>query len=190
MAFDAPSHEVLRYAAAALDAAGVPYMLTGSLASSLHGVPRTTQDLDFVIAPDERTLEALLLHFPADRFYVSRHTAFEALRKSSLFNVVDTESGWKLDFIIRKSREFSRVEFDRRVRVELFGATIAVATPEDVLISKLEWAKRSGSERQLEDAVGVLRTNKAKVDLPYIERWVGTLDLAPQWKAVVARIDP
>lgn len=179
--------EVIRQVLTALETAGVPYMLTGSFASSLHGAPRSTQDLDFVIAPDDRSIERLVDQFPPGRYYLSRSAAMEALRRNSLFNVIDLETGWKIDFIVRKSREFSTVEFDRRVSTELLGLKIFVATPEDIVISKLEWAKRSGSERQIEDVMGIVRSQGAQLDSGYVERWVGDLELGPQWAAALAK---
>ncbi|MEK7316941.1 MAG: hypothetical protein AAB011_12230 [Candidatus Eisenbacteria bacterium] len=179
--------EVIRQVVAALDVAGVPYMLTGSFASSLHGAPRSTQDLDLVIAPDEQSLERLVNQFPPDRYYLSRVAAFDALHRRSLFNVIALETGWKVDFIIRKSREFSTVEFDRRVKIDLLGAPMFVATPEDVVISKLEWAKRSGSDRQIEDVVGIVKSQGVRLDAAYVERWIGDLELRPQWAEALAR---
>jgi len=156
-------------------------MLTGSFASSLHGAPRSTQDLDFVIAPDDRSLDGLMDQFPPSRYYLSRSAATQALHHGSLFNVIDLETGGKIDFMIRKTREFSAVEFERRVPTVLLGIRLFVATPEDVVISKLEWSKRSGSERQLEDVAGIVRSQGPQLDTGYVERWVAALDLAPQW---------
>lgn len=119
-----------------LDAADVPYMLTGSFASSLHGIPRATQDIDLVIAPNPASLEALLASFPQDQYYVSRDAALDAYQRGSLFNVIDFASGWKIDFIVRKSRDFSLLEFNRRSPANILGTTVFVASPEDVLISK------------------------------------------------------
>jgi hypothetical protein len=187
MAYDTPPDEILPRLVGALDAAAVPYMLTGSLASSLHGTPRSTQDIDIVIAPDEAGLERLLASFPDDRYYVSRDSARSAFRHSSLFNVIDLESGWKVDFIFRKPREFSHIEFGRRIPTNVKGVAISVATPEDVILAKLEWAKRSGSERQIEDAAGILRTQAGALDSAYLERWVETLELRDVWAAAVAR---
>lgn len=187
MAYDAPPDEILRRLAGILDAAAIPYMLTGSLASSLHGTPRSTQDIDIVIAPDEGGLERLLASFPDDRYYVGRESARSAFRRSSIFNVVDLELGWKIDFIFRKPREFSRVEFGRRVQADVLGVPISVATPEDVILAKLEWAKRSGSERQVEDAAGILRAQAVSLDSAYLERWVESLGLQEVWAAARAR---
>lgn len=173
--------DVVRRLIHALDAAGVPYMLTGSFASSLHGMPRATQDIDLVIAPNPANLEALLKHFPEDQYYVNRETALEAYRRGSLFNVIDFASGWKIDFIVRKSRDFSMLEFDRRVPTKIFGTTLFVASPEDVLISKLEWAKLAESERQIEDAAGIIRTQGQDLDTAYIEDWTSKLGLQAEW---------
>jgi hypothetical protein len=179
--------EVVQQVVAALDAAGVPYMLTGSFASSLYGSPRATQDLDFVISLDARSLDALIERFPAERFYLSRAAAHQALQRTSLFNVIDLETGWKVDFIVRKSRDFSRAEFERRIPVDVFGTKLFVATPEDVLIAKLEWAKQSESDRQLDDAAGIIRTQGDKIDRGHIERWVAALGLEAQWAAALLR---
>ncbi len=173
---------LFRRIVALLNSAEIPYMLTGSFASSAYGTPRTTQDIDIVIGPSRRTLEALLDSLPEATYYVERDTAREALGNHGQFNVIDLETGWKLDFIVRKSRPFSREEFERRRTIELFGTEMSIATAEDTLISKLEWAKFSGSDRQIEDAVGILRTAGSRLDLHYIERWVGELGLDFEWR--------
>jgi hypothetical protein len=105
---------VIHRFAALLEAAGVPYMLTGSFASGYHGAPRASQDIDIVIAPSRASLDAFLSLLPEDRYYVSREAALDAFRRQSLFNVVDFASGWKVDLILRKGRPFSLTEFDRR----------------------------------------------------------------------------
>jgi hypothetical protein len=156
-------------------------MLTGSLATSYHGAPRATQDIDVVISPDRAQLLRLLASFSGER------TALEALNDESQFNVIDLETGWKIDFIIRRSRPFSRVEFERRKSVEVGGVSLVVATAEDVLIVKLEWGKIGQSERQLEDVAGVLRVSGDDLDYPYIERWVANLGLAAEWARAQSR---
>lgn len=181
MASDDSAEGTLQRTLVALTAAKIPYMLTGSLASAYHGAPRTTQDIDIVIAPTSGSLKALLEQFPADRYYVSSEAAHQALGSEGLFNVVDFASGWKVDFIVKKSRPFSVEEFERRQRAELHGATLYVASAEDVIVSKLEWAKMSGSERQLVDVAGILRTRGDALDIRYIERWVAALNLEHQW---------
>jgi hypothetical protein len=174
----------------ALELASVPYMLTGSFASTFHGAPRTTQDIDIVIAPTLGSLERLLREFPEDTYYVSREAALQAYGGEGLFNVIDFESGWKVDFIMRKSRPFSLEEFERRRSEELLGTTLFVASAEDVIISKLEWAQMSKSERQIQDAAGVLRTQADALDLQYIEHWVRHLALGPEWQLALSAAGP
>jgi hypothetical protein len=183
MASDAGPADVIERIARALESAGVPYMLTGSFASALHGAPRATQDIDVVIAPNLGSLRRLLRQFPEERYYVSRDAALEAYGSSGLFNVVDFETGWKIDFILRKPREFSQVEFERRTETDVLGVRLFVASAEDVLISKLEWAKLGESERQIRDAAGILRTQGSDLDVAYVAVWVKRLGLEVQWEA-------
>jgi hypothetical protein len=170
----------------ALDAAGVPYMLTGSFASSFHGAPRVTHDVDIVIAPVLGSLEALLRQFPTDKYYVSREAALQAYGAEGMFNIVDFATGWKVDLIIRKARPFSLKEFERRRPETLDGTEVFVASPEDVVVAKLEWAKLGESERQLKDVAGILDSRAGELDLAYVENWVGELGLSEQWKRAKA----
>lgn len=106
----------------------------------------------------------------------------EAWRRRGLFNVVHYESGWKVDLILRKERPFSRSEFERRIRVNLVGLDVWMATAEDTIVAKLEWAKAGESERQLRDVSGMLDASRDSLDFKYIERWVAVLDLADLWR--------
>ncbi|MBA3895278.1 MAG: hypothetical protein H0X69_16600 [Gemmatimonadales bacterium] len=176
--------DVFRRVVHALDAAGIPYMLTGSFASAYHAVPRATQDIDLVIAPDRGQLAELARAFSGPAYYCDLGAAQEALERESLFNVIDLATGWKIDFIIRKSREYSRTEFARRQRVAFEGLELYIATAEDVLLSKLEWAKLGESGRQLEDAAWLLRRRGDDLDFAYLERWVKGLQVGEQWETV------
>lgn len=141
MGFASGVESILQRLSSALDAAGVPYMLTGSFASSLHGAPRVTHDVDVVIAPTLGSLNQLLEQFREEHYYVSRDAALQAYGSEGMFNVIDLETGWKVDFITRKTRAFSVEEFERRREAEIDGVEVFVASPEDVIIAKLEWAK-------------------------------------------------
>jgi hypothetical protein len=167
-----------------LDGSGVPFMIAGSFASTAHGLPRTTQDLDIVIDPPTlAALDALIGSMPAEQYYVDPEMAHDALRHRSMFNVVDHASGWKVDFIIRKNREFSRTEFERRVQLSLLDVPVFMASPEDTIVAKLEWSKRAGgSERQRRDIAGILATVGEGLDRGYVERWVGELELQEEWR--------
>jgi hypothetical protein len=171
----------------ALDTAGVPYMITGSYASSVHGEPRASKDIDIVIAPTRDQLVRLMRLFPPDEFGAQEEAALEAMSYNSMFNVIDYETGWRIDFIFRKNRPFSVQEFKRRHVVALSGLQLFVASPEDVLIAKLEWAKMGESQRQIEDAAGILRIQGEHLDREYVEKWVRELELGTQWRAAIAR---
>jgi hypothetical protein len=168
-----------------LDAANVPFMIAGSFASSAHGLPRTTQDLDVVVdPPNPQALEALVRSMTSDLYYVDADAARDAMRRRSTFNVIDHASGWKVDFIVRKNRAFSRDEFGRRMRLALLDVPVYVASPEDTIVAKLEWSKQSGgSERQRRDIAGILATVGEQLDRAYVERWVRDLDLVDEWVA-------
>lgn len=157
-----------------LEGAGIPYMVSGSLGSVLHGEPRATRDVDVVIDPAEESLAALL-DAVAGEWYVSREAAAAALRERGTFNIVDSATGWKADLVIRKERPYSVEEFSRRRRADVLGVAAWVVSPEDSILSKLEWAQAGGSGRQIEDAAGVVRTNAATLDRVYLWRWAREL---------------
>lgn len=173
--------DVLRRVTAALDQAGIEYMLTGSFASAYHGAPRSTQDIDFVIHATSEQLKTLVQSLPEEQYYVDLEAALGAHERKSMFNVIDMESGWKVDFILRKSRVFSREEFNRRRRVVLHGISICIASVEDVIVAKLEWARSAQSSRQIEDVAAILKIRFGELDLGYVEKWIDDLDLSQQW---------
>jgi hypothetical protein len=173
--------EVLRRITSALDHAGIGYMLTGSFASAHHGVPRSTQDIDIVIAPSPTQLRTFVKSLPSVEYYSDLDAALEAHKRQSLFNVIDLATGWKIDLIIRKSRSFSLEEFDRRQLVTVQGLPLFVARAEDVVIAKLEWSKLAQSQRQLEDVATILKLRGEALDRSYLEKWISELDLKQEW---------
>ena len=104
-------------------------------------------------------------------------------------NAIDPESGWKVDLIVRKDRSFSRTEFGRRERAWLLGVEVALASLEDVLISKLEWSKLGDSELQRRDVVQLLERGGDRLEMGYLERWIMELGLEAEWQAVRARVE-
>ncbi len=102
------SSEVFRRITTALEQAGVAYMLSGSFASAYHGAPRSTQDIDIVIAANPEQLRTFVQSLPSGEYYADLDAALEAHTRQSLFNVIDLATGWKIDLIIRKSRAFRR----------------------------------------------------------------------------------
>lgn len=176
--------ELLLLVASRLSTLHIPFMLTGSVAAAFHGAGRATMDVDLVIDATRDQLRALVATLAAPDRYVSEGAAMDALDHESMFNVVDATTGWKADLIVRKSRPFSQEEFARRQAFEFEGSTLWVATLEDLVVSKLEWAKLGGSARQLEDVAAMLRVAEGAIDQSYVDRWIAELGLAAQWQAV------
>lgn len=159
-------------------------MVSGSLGSVLHGEPRATRDVDVVIDPAEESLKAFLDAVGRD-WYVSREAAFAAFGERGMFNVVDSATGWKADLVIRKDRPYSVEEFSRRRRANVLGASVWVVSPEDSILSKLEWSRSGGSGRQVEDAAGVARANAASLDRVYLRKWARELDLERELERIL-----
>jgi hypothetical protein len=175
------SAPVLRELIAALDHAGISYMVVGSFASNLYGTGRGTQDIDVVVSANADQIRVSLNGFSKNQYYFDVDAALEACRRKSMFNILDMERGWKIDIIFQKPGTFHQQAFSRRKAAQIEGVEVFALTPEDVIISKLEWAKMGESSRQLEDIAGVLKVQKDKLDISYIEKWVAELGLAAQW---------
>lgn len=146
-------------------------MLTGSVAAGYRGASRATMDVDAVIDPTALQLQAVVRRILNAGLSVSDDAANDALTTRGTFNVIDPESRWKADLIVRKHRSFSEQEFARRESVDFLGVTLAVASVEDIVLSKLEWATLGASLRQIEDVRALLRINAGAVDVEYIDRY-------------------
>jgi len=173
--------DVFRRITAALERVGIGYMLTGSFASADYGSPRSTQDIDIVVEASPTQLRAFVGALPDNDYYVDPDAALEAHSRQSMFNVIDQATGWKIDFIIRKSRPFSLEEFRRRQQVMLQGVPLFMTTAEDAVISKLEWAKLAQSQRQIEDVAAILTARWEMLDRAYLEKWITELSLEKEW---------
>lgn len=184
-----PEEAALRRVIELLTRSGIPYMLTGSFAASYHGRPRATHDADLVIDPEGGHFDDFLRELEAAGFYVSQVGARAALRQRRQFNVIDIETAAKIGLIIRKDRPFSAEEFSRRQVVAWGTLDMTIVSPEDAILSKLEWSQKGDSERQLRDAAGVLELNPT-VDRAYIARWAAVLGVVREWRAISAASDP
>ena len=171
----------------ALEAAGIPYLVSGSFASSAHGVPRSTNDIDVVIAPSQEQLRMLLTQFPSSLYAKDEEDAFDALSRKSQFQVIDYGTMWKVDFMIHNGTPFDNSRFARSQPIDIAGVRLQTATAEDMLITKLWWSKLGESNRQLNDAAGIIEVQGTKLDVAYIERWVKELELREQWLAALEK---
>lgn len=175
----------LRTVVRLLDDSGVPYMLTGSIVSAYYALPRATQDLDVVIAADEDGIEQIVQDLLKRNWYVDRKAAQEARRARGQFNAIDPSTGWKVDFIVRKDRPYSRVEFERRQRANLLDVEVWIASLEDVLIAKLEWSRLGDSALQRRDVIQLLERNRDRLDRSYVEKWIRELALQEEWSRAI-----
>lgn len=169
--------ELFRFVVSGLDSAEVPFMIVGSFASTYHGLPRATEDLDLVCELREDNFDKFVDVFSDEAFYFSPDQAKAAMLQRGMFNLIHSESGWKIDIIVKKERPFSEREFRRRISVELFEKQVSIASAEDTILSKLEWAKESFSERQLRDVAEILDSQKGKLDEGYLQDGIFELGL-------------
>ena len=167
----------------ALEQVGAAYVIGGSLASTIHGVVRTTLDTDIVaeLSLQQAQPFADLL---AGTFYLDIDTIRHAIRQHSSFNVIHLATMFKVDhFFISKGRPFDRQQLARRQRWIAdpgSGRTIYVTTPEDTVLTKLAWYRLGGemSDRQWRDILGVLAVQGDRLDLAYMRQWAATLDVS------------
>jgi hypothetical protein len=165
--------DIVRDISHRFEQAGIPYMLTGSMAMNYYAQPRMTRDIDVVIAitPDDIGRVAAL--FRSD-YYANEENIRESLAHESIFNLIHQESVIKVDCIIRKGTEYRRAEFERRQRISILDFTTFIVSKEDLIISKLFWAKDSHSDVQLGDVRNLLAT---AYDAAYLQHWTSELGL-------------
>jgi hypothetical protein len=169
---------VLKLVTGRLDSARIPYMVTGSIAGGHYGHPRMTRDIDLVVEltpSDAARLVAAL----GDAFSADPEAIREAILRRGLFNLIHHEAIVKVDFVIRKDTEYRRHEFSRRRLVDIDGHQLWMVTAEDLVLSKLVWAKDSRSEVQLRDVRGILALQRATLDRDYLEKWTAMLSVLP-----------
>jgi len=180
---------LLRWAIDALEAGQIAYMICGSLASSVYGEARATNDVDVVIDPNSEQLDRFLSKVPSS-FYVSHEGAAGALAQRGMFNIIDPHTGSKIDLVIRKARPFSIQELKRRRSIPFFDKTAYFASPEDIILSKLELAARGSSQRQVEDASHVARLQAKSLDVAYLRHWASELGVAVSLEKVLKSVPP
>lgn len=180
--------DLLRHACDALDRLQLLYLVTGSTATIAYGEPRFTNDIDIVVDLPLEHVGAFCACFPPDEFYVSPPAVTEAVRSKHQFNILHPGSGLKLDFIVLTDSDFdrSRRQRGRNLRV-LSERAVSFASPEDVIIKKMAYFQKGGSDKHLRDIIGVLRVQGAALEDSYIEVWTTKLGLTEIWKALQDR---
>lgn len=176
--------DVLKAVARRLDGLRLPYMVTGSMAVNYYAVPRMTRDIDVVVELAAGDAERLCEAFEGD-FYVDREVVHRAAAEQGMFNLIHSASVIKVDFVVRKDSEYRREEFSRRRQLRVEGQDLSVVSPEDLVISKLDWARDTRSEVQLADVRNVLFSVPG-LDEAYLRRWTSRLGLDALYREVRA----
>lgn len=182
--------ELLKKVIQVLEQAGIQYMITGSVVSSLQGEPRSTHDIDMVIAIQKLAAKRLVKAFPPPGFYLDEDSIIEAINRQSMFNLIDVNAGDKVDFWILTNEPFDQSRFVRKISEDFMGLKMLVSSPEDTILAKLRWAKLSGgSEKQFTDALRVYEVQYGKLDINYLEQWAKKLNVESLWKRLVSKAE-
>ncbi len=167
--------EFVKQIASRLASAEINYMMTGSMAMAVYATPRMTRDIDVVIESRPEHVDTIVRLFET-HCYVSRDAVRQAIETQGMFNVIHNEWIIKADFIVCKDSPYRLVEFGRRREIDVQGTPVAVVAPEDLILSKLDWARESGSELQRRDVQNIIAA-VGDLDWDYLEQWAGQLQL-------------
>ena len=165
--------ELIKEIASRLEKAGVEYMMTGSMAMAVYATPRMTRGIDLVIQVSPEDTSEIVKLFQDD-FYIDEASVRLAVQNRDMFNIIHNECVIKVDFIVRKNEKYRVEEFSRRQQIDIEGVSIFVVAPEDLILSKLVWAKESESELQLKD-VRQMVTALGSLDDGYLDTWASEL---------------
>ncbi len=173
---------VLRAVLPHLDRLRIPYLITGGIAATVHGRPRFTQDIDFVIAPTRDQLDRLTEALYPD-FAFNRDAVQDAYACRGEFNAIHRTLVYKVDFWFSTGDPFDVSRLGRALKLEVAPGVIArVGSPEDTIISKLLWLRQGATERSTEDIRGILRAHPGRLDLDYLDAMVRQLGLENIWR--------
>ena len=164
------AEEIVLAVAAALERVGIPYMAVGALAGVYYGINRATDDADFVIQVDELDLSTLRQALGPE-FIVDPQVRFESITLGTHYVVSHPDSDFDIDLFLLRNDEHGHLSFSRRQRIAFDRGETYICTPEDFVITKLQWARTGLRGKDIEDARSVLAVQQRKLDLPYIRRW-------------------
>jgi hypothetical protein len=162
-------------------------MITGSIASSQQGEPRSTHDIDLVVVLPTQTIGPLLASFPLPDYLLQAEAIQDALRNQSMFNLLSLTEGEKVDFWMFTNDPFDQSRFARKRTISLAGMSVQVSSPEDTILAKLRWSMLSGgSPKQYKDALRVFEVQGNALDLAYLDDWANRLDVSDLWQQIKA----
>jgi hypothetical protein len=155
------------------------------VATIAYGEPRFTNDIDLVVKLSPHQVRELCRAFPDNEFYVSLEAALDAVQRFSQFNILHPESGLKVDVMVADESAFNASRFGRSRSLPIdAGSNADFASPEDVILKKLEYYREGGSEKHLRDIAGVLKTQGSALDYQYLKIWVLRLGLSEIWNRI------
>jgi hypothetical protein len=177
--------------ASELDRLGIDYFVGGSVASSVHGRPRTTDDIDVVAAIGGPQVEAFV-HALGNDFYVDPDMIRDAISRRATFNIIHLATMLKVDIFVLGNEDFALEEMKRRASVPLRSSPVWFSSPEDIVLEKLDWFQKGQgiSERQWRDVLGVVAVQGARLDLTYLRLWAGRRGLADLLERALAEATP
>lgn len=168
----------------------IPYMLTGSIVSSLQGIPRSTHDIDIIISINKTDIHKITEAFPKDDYYINKKSIEAAIINKDQFNIIDINQGDKIDFWILTDNEYDKSRFSRKQKVKIIDFEIYVSAPEDTILQKLYWSKQSGgSKKQFDDALNVFEIQYSNLDISYIVLWSKKLKIESLLKELKLKAD-
>jgi hypothetical protein len=182
--------ELLRLVTGIVERLGFRYLVTGSTATIFFGEPRFTNDIDIVLDLPASRIAELCAAFPAEDFYLSEESVRRAVARGGQFNLIHPKSGLKIDFIVATDTPFNRSRFARSRRLTPgpdFQATFA--SPEDVILKKMEYFREGHSDKHLRDIAGIFKISGDQLDRAYLEDWISRLGLEEVWSEVLSWLD-
>ncbi len=182
--------DLLRHVIDALEKLNIHYILVGSLASTLYGDPRMTQDIDIVIDLKQEQVPAFCAAFPSSDFYLSESAVRDAVRTHFQFNVLHPASGNKIDFILAQDDAWGRQQLANRQLISLLPDRQGYAArPEDVILGKLRYYHEGRSEKHLRDIAGIVKLQGSQLDRQYVSEWAGRLGVKQWWEMILERMN-
>ncbi len=179
-----PFIETFQNALKRIESANIEYLIVGSIASMVYGEPRLTRDMDIVIDVGPQDANKFAQMFTQPEYYCPPiEVVSDEIQNRGQFNLLHVSSGLKIDVIIKKITPFDDSRFSRVIRTELWeGFSANLASPEDVIIKKLEYFREGGSEKHIRDIRGIIANTE--IDKAYLQKWVGDLHLQTEWSKI------
>lgn len=182
--------ELLLVAVDVLERLNIRYFVTGSFGSAVYGEFRFTNNINIVIAPNHGNLRDLIEAISTHRLSVKQDVIGVTLESTTNFSAMHSATGLKIDFIVSNVDQYNKVRFDRANRIEFApDRTAWFASPEDVILKKLEHFKMGASDTHLRDIASMIKISGETFDRDYLERWAKTLDVIEEWEAVKSRVN-